>query len=165
MIQAGYTYAPTWNEEAVIEPRTERIVKKVVKKKANKRKKLLGKLGIGLFLYALLVVFLCIKSASLGYQIVELEKDISVLHTANDRIEYKIAQMTALPRIEAVAQNELHMYKPDNSIKVAVSNSSYSSTQDSSKVAIVDENLTPKENEGGSLEKLYLSLMQLADNN
>jgi hypothetical protein len=35
MIQAGYTYEPAWNEEIVIEPRKQRIVKKVVKKKAN----------------------------------------------------------------------------------------------------------------------------------
>jgi hypothetical protein len=68
MIQAGYTYEPAWNEEIVIEPRKQRIVKKVVKKKANKRKKLLGKLGIGLFLYGIFLVGLCIQSASLGYQ-------------------------------------------------------------------------------------------------
>jgi cell division protein FtsB len=115
MIQAGYTYEPAWNEEIVIEPRKQRIVKKVVKKKANKRKKLLGKLGIGLFLYGIFLVGLCIQSASLGYQIIQLEKDISGLQTENDRIEYRIAQLTALPRIETVAQTELNMYKPDNS--------------------------------------------------
>ncbi|NLO20536.1 MAG: hypothetical protein GX119_00845 [Syntrophomonadaceae bacterium] len=165
MIQAGYNYVPTWDNEDVMEPRTERIVKKVVRKKANKRRKLLGRLGMGMFLYGLLLVFLCIKSASLGYQIVQLEKDISGLQTANDRIEYRIAQMTALPQIEAVAQNELNMYKPDKSIKIVVSNSAYSSSQGSSHVATVDESLTPQDNEGSSLEKLYLSLMQLADNN
>ena len=165
MIQAGYNYVPTWDNEDVMEPRTERIVKKVVTKKPNKRRKLLGRLGMGMFLYGLLLVFLCIKSASLGYQIVQLEKDISGLQTANDRIEYRIAQMTALPQIEAVAQNELNMYKPDKSIKIVVSNSAYSSSQGSSHVATVDESLTPQDNEGSSLEKLYLSLMQLADNN
>ncbi len=165
MIQAGYKYEPAWNEEIVIEPRKQRIVKKVVKKKANKRKKLLGKLGIGLFLYGIFLVGLCIQSASLGYQIIQLEKEISGLQTENDRIEYRIAQLTALPRIEAVAQTELNMYKPDNSIKMAVSGLSNSSSQDSSQVATVDESLIPEDNAGGSLEKLYLSLMQLADNN
>lgn len=137
----------------------------MVKKKANKRKKLLGKLGIGLFLYGIFLVGLCIQSASLGYQIIQLEKDISGLQTENDRIEYRIAQLTALPRIETVAQTELNMYKPDNSIKMAVSGQSNSSSQDSSQVATVDESLVLEDNEGGSLEKLYLSLMQLADNN
>ena len=164
MIQRLY-YEPAWNEEIVIEPRKQRIVKKVVKKKANKRKKLLGKLGIGLFLYGIFLVGLCIQSASLGYQIIQLEKDISGLQTENDRIEYRIAQLTALPRIETVAQTELNMYKPDNSIKMAVSGQSNSSSQDSSQVATVDESLVLEDNEGGSLEKLYLSLMQLADNN
>ncbi len=165
MIQAGYKYLPAWEEEAVIEPRAKRIVKKVTKKKANKRRKLLGKLSIGLFVYGLLLVFLSIKSASLGYQILQIEKDIGGLQAANDRIEYQIAQMNSLPRIEAVAQNELNMYKPESTIEVAVFDRSYSSSQNSNQVATVDESLTPTHNEGGSLEKLYLSLMQLADNN
>ena len=55
------------------------------------------------------------------------------------------------------SQTELNMYKPDNSIKMAVSGQSNSSSQDSSQVATVDESLVLEDNEGGSLEKLYLS--------
>ncbi len=166
MVQVGYNYAPRWEEEpAVVSSRPERIVKKVTRKKVNSSKKLLGKLGIALFLYGLFLVFLCIKSATLGYQIVELEKDISALQTANYRVEYQIAQMTSLQRVEEVALNELNMFKPDSNINVAVLNTHSSSSQDSLNTASNSEEMSSADINGSSLEKLYASLMQLADNN
>ncbi len=164
MVQAGYNYAPQWEEEpAVVSP--GRMVKKVTKRKVNTRKKLLGKIGMALFLYGLFLVFLCIKSATLGYQIVQLEQDISDLQTANERIEYQIAQMTSLQRIEAVAQNELNMCKPDSNINVAVLNADNLSLQHNSNTASISEETASADVNGSSLEKLYASLMQLADNN
>ncbi|KUG03556.1 hypothetical protein ASZ90_018989 [hydrocarbon metagenome] len=166
MLQVGYNYAPQWEEEpAPVSSRAGRMVKKVTKKKVNSRKKLLGKIGIALFLYGLLLVFLCIKSATLGYQIVSLEKDISNLQTANHRIEYQIAQKTSLQRVAEVAQNELNMYKPNSNINVAVLNTYDSSSQDSSNTASLSEEISKADVNGSSLEKLYASLMQLADNN
>jgi cell division protein FtsL len=73
------------------------------------------KTGIFLFGYALLLVFLCTKSAALGYQIVALQKDIHNLETDNKRVEYQIASQTSLQRVEAKAVKDLGMYKPDAS--------------------------------------------------
>ncbi len=166
MVQAGYNYAPLWEDEPVAElPRSSRMVKKVSKRKVNGNKKLLGKIGIILFLYGLFLVFLCLKSAILGYQIVQLEKDISYIQTANNRMEYQMAQMTSLDKIEEVAVNELNMYKPENNINVAVSNIHNSSSQDNFNTSSKSEEIASADVNGSSLEKIYASLMQLADNN
>ncbi len=167
MVQAGYKYAPVWEDElAATQPQAGRMVRKTVKKKANSDRKLLGKIGIGVFVYGLLLVFLCIKSATLGYEIVHLENDIKELQNANSRIEYQIAEMTSLARIEKVAQNELNMYKPDRNIKVAVSNNIASSSDGSGDgIASINLQANGADIEGSSLEKLYASLMQLAYNN
>ena len=58
------------------------------------------KLSVIVFAYALLLVYLCIKSATLGYEIVGLENEINKLNTENNRMEYAIAQNSSLNIIE-----------------------------------------------------------------
>lgn len=79
----------------------------------NAKRAFVIKTGIILFAYALLLVYLCIKSATLGYQIVDLQKQINTLETDNKRIEYQIANATSLERVEEYAVKELGMCKPE----------------------------------------------------
>lgn len=165
MVQAGYNYAPQWEEEAAgVSPRPGRMLKKVTKRKINTRKKFLGKIGLALFLYGLFLVFLCIKSATLGYQIVQLEQDISKLQTSNQRIEYQMAQMTSLQRIEEVAHSELNMYEPDSNINRAFLKTDNLSSRNNPNTVSKSEEMASADANRSSLEKLYASLMQLADN-
>jgi cell division protein FtsL len=83
--------------------------------RVNGKRVVVVKAAVLLFAYALVLVYLCIKSATLGYQIVDLEKQIDNLETSNKRIEYQIATETSLQRVEKVAVKELGMYKPDTS--------------------------------------------------
>jgi uncharacterized ion transporter superfamily protein YfcC len=55
-----------------IEEQPEQRIKRVYKK-TNSRKTFLAKSGLALFVYALLVVYLCIKVSTMGYDIVRLE--------------------------------------------------------------------------------------------
>jgi len=163
MVQAGLDYSKNWDIQPVSQPVNR--VKKVKKiyKKTNPKRTLLFKIGLALFIYAVLLVYLCIKSATLGYQLVELENEINKLETANSRIEYEIAEKSSLDRIEKVAVTELGMHKSDSRILVA---------------AMFPEGVqvqvnTDEKKDGNSqmhigekpLEKLYASLVRLAGSN
>ncbi|MDD2585293.1 MAG: hypothetical protein PHT79_00280 [Syntrophomonadaceae bacterium] len=163
MVQAGYDYAKSWEPNSYQQP-----VKKVIKrtsKKSNLGKKRIVSLCASLFIYALVAVYFCIRSASLGYEIVHLENQISQLENANQRIEYQIAQESSLGKIEQIAITELGMCKPEKHISVAAAPTAESN---STSVEISTEN---KENTNDtqvgskSLKKIYASLMFLAERN
>lgn len=93
--------------------RVKRIKKTYTR--VNGKKIFVLKVGALVFCYALLLVFLCIKSATLGYQIVDLQKQVAQLNADNNIIQYQIASETALPRIQELAEKNLGMYQPDSS--------------------------------------------------
>ena len=111
-----------------------------------------------MFAYALVLVYLCIKGSTLGYQIVELEKDIQQLETANHRLEYSIAEKCSLGYVEIAAQ-ELGMEKAEQGITVAV--------LPEIEPVIIDENNSGSSSQVGQnpLNKLYNNLLMLAQNN
>lgn len=113
MLQAERAYARDWNvadlSEAVINDRSVRKTKVQV----NKKRKFLLKGTAILFVYALVLVFMCIKSATLGYQIEQMTKDVQNLETANQRMAYQTAQKSSLDRVEHIAVANLGMYRPD----------------------------------------------------
>ena len=161
MGQAGYSYqtdswAPPLED---IAPQTKRV-KKIVRTRKNRRSMII-KSGVFLFLYALLLVYICIKGAGLGYQIVALEKEIDNLTTANARLEYEIAEATALGNIEKLAFDELGMHKADLKLSRVVD------TPGENKVMqLAESNVQSLSSEKqGALEKVYHALLTLAERN
>jgi len=158
MIQAGLDYARNWDPESFYRPAPQ--VKKVRRtyRKTNPKGKVVVKAAAALFVYALVLVYLCIKGSVLGYQIVALEKEIHELETANRRIEYSVAEKCSLDYIEAAAQ-QLGMEKASQGIAVAV-------LPDVEPVTIEQNNTqTPTQAEKNPLNKLYSNLLMLAHNN
>lgn len=156
MQQVAYSYSNSWQEKVempVVEPR----VRTVVRVKTNQHRKILVKVGMLLFAYAVLLVFLCAKSASLGYEIENLNKDISKLTTANHRLEYQIARYSSLSRIEKIAVAELGMQRADlkHSIAVKVESKPVQVASRQQETASLSER---------PLHKIYTSLSHLAQN-
>ena len=120
MLQAESSCARDWNSSNLPEvvPSVRRVKKTT--KKVNYKRKIYIKSGISIFGYALILVFLCMSSSSLGYKIDKLEKDIQTLETANNRMDYQIAQKTSLDRVAQVAAADLGMYKPDSNKSIAM---------------------------------------------
>lgn len=127
--------------------------------KVNYRRKLYIKGACIVFGYALILVFLCMKSAAMGYQIEKLQLDIQSIETANHRLDYQIAEKSSLARVEQIAVSQLGMYKPQSQsalalevktepVKVAAA---MSSTQENS----LSQRL---------LNRMYSSLSHLAQN-
>jgi cell division protein FtsL len=158
MIQAGLDYSNNWDTESFYRPVPQ--VKKVRRtyRKSNPKGKVFVKAAVALFAYALILVYLCIKGATLGYQIVELEKDIQQMETANQRLEYGIAEKCSLGYVEIAAQ-ELGMEKADQGITVAV--------LPEVEPVIIDESHNGSSSQIGQnpLNKLYNNLLMLAQNN
>ena len=71
------------------------------------------KYGIGIFVYALLLAGLSLYNHVLDYSITALQSDIDRLYTDNQRLEYRIEQLSSLERVEQVAVSELGMLRPE----------------------------------------------------
>ena len=157
MIQAGLDYSNNWDAESFYRP-VPQVKKCGALIEHQIRRKVFVKTAVALFVYALVLVYLCIKGALLGYQIVELENEIKDLETANNRIEYSIAEKCSLSYIE-IAAHELGMTKAEQGITVAV--------VPEFEPIIINENDTPTTNQIGQnpLNKLYNNLLLLAHNN
>lgn len=159
MGQAGYSYqtnswAPPLED---IAPQTQ-TVRKIIRTK-KPRRGMLVKTGVFLFFYAMLLVFLCIQGAGLGYQIVALEKDIDNLNTSNARLEFEIAQATSLENIEKAAVDELGMHKPDLKLSKVVE-----TPKENNAVQLAESNVQSSGAEKqGTLEKVYSALLTLAE--
>ncbi len=160
MIQAGYDYAK-WEDQYVPEPtRQDRSVKRKTATNKNAKRNVMIKLCIIVFAYALLLVYLCIKSATLGYEIVSLENEINQMNTENHRMEYAIAENTSLDLIEQKATSELGMIIPGTEMSYAVAVVS-ESVNPVLKVEMVDNTAA----EDKPLAKLYASIMLLTGKN
>lgn len=158
MLQAQYGYARVLDTDVAYESfnRVKKVRRTV--RKVDTRKSLAIKCSAGVFLVALSIVFLCIKSSTLGYQIVKLENDISKMESAQHQMEYQIAQKSSLQRIETVATKELGMVKPENNSPFTVMVASKEET-----VKLAQQVKTTEEEK--PLKKIYASLTHLAARN
>ncbi len=159
MVQAGYDYSRQWEPRIEEEPRARRVKKTY--KKVNIKRKVLIKLAGFAFIYGLVLVYICIKSATLGYQIVSLEQDLKNYEAANARLQYSIQESCSLDKVEQIAVSELGMSKPEKHVAVALSDP---------KVTIAPDNPDAEINtvsaaEEKPLYKLYTNLLLLAEKN
>jgi cell division protein FtsL len=111
MVQAEAKYYPNLGMPDFHEVQQTRQVKRTYKK-VNQGRKILIVGGSLLLAYALFLVFLCIQSDTLSYQIYSLEKDVSQLQTTQNRINYQIAEAQSLDRVQKIAEQQLGMTKP-----------------------------------------------------
>lgn len=156
MQQVAYNYSNPWQEKvelSVVEPR----VRTVVKTRTNQHRKVLVKCGLLVFAYSVLLVFLCAKSASLGYDIDNLNKDINNLTTSNHRLEYQIASYSSLSRIEKIAVTELGMQRADLNNSIAVK-------AETQPVQVASNHKVTTNLSEKPLHKIYTSLSHLAQN-
>jgi cell division protein FtsL len=162
MIQASHARKIEFDYHNGCIPNKQQSVQiKRVYKKSNPRKTTLIKIGIGVFAYAVLLVYVCATVSTMGYRMVNLQNDIDKLQDANRMLEYKIAEKVALDRVETVAITKLGMCKPDSSRAIAITVSEPETIQ----VAVQN----PTDSHAGntniserSLQKIYNNLMLLA---
>ncbi|NLB89334.1 MAG: hypothetical protein GX790_08970 [Syntrophomonadaceae bacterium] len=166
MVQAGYDYSRHWEEPSINKQPQVRRVKKTYKV-VNLKRKILFKFGILAFVYALILVYLCIKSATLGYQIVALEKELEQYEAANARLQYAIQEACSLERVEQIAMNQLGMYKPEKHLVIAYSDPLFTIQDDDTNTNDNndDNNSVIAESEEKPLYKLYTNLLLLAEKN
>lgn len=162
MVQAGHSYARKWEEEAYIP--VAPVVNYQPQARATYRKpiisrSLISKTVLFLFAYSLLLVYLCIKSSTLGYQIVGLENDIASLETANHSLECSIAQQTSLKRIEMIATRDLGMLRSNTTATVCMNVPS--------PVNVTENNTSSQavQAQNGTLQNIYKNLRRLAIKN
>src|ERR1035437_3966504 len=114
-----YDLPPTGTTGRTVQGAVTRTASRTVYK-VNYNRKLYIKSACIVFGYALLLVFLCMKSATLGYQIEKLDLDVQNIETANQRLDYQIAEKSSLASVEQVATVQLGMYKPDSKSTLAM---------------------------------------------
>lgn len=159
MIQAGYDYSCKLERWHYPELNPEKKLVKKTYTRTDNRKKVLIKSVVLLFIYALVLVYLCITISTLGYQIVHLENDIHQLEKANARLQCEIQETCSLERIEQVAIKDLGMHEADKRIAVAAVDEK-----------IVAEPVKRSNKNTGTqvgekpLQKLYCSLKVMAGN-
>lgn len=129
--------------------------------KVNHGRRIVVKTAALMFMLALLLVFLCIRSAVLNYQILALERENSQLETERLRLEYQISQQQSLDRIALLAATELNMVKPglEKSYVVAWAEAPILMMENDSAGAVAEV----EERQG--LSKLYESIVSLAAGN
>lgn len=158
MLQAESSLARDWKAFDLPDTNTSTVRKKVYK--VNNQRKFFIKAIFLMFSMSLLLVFMCIKGATLGYQIEQLQSDIQNLETSNNRLDYQIAEKSSLARIEQIATTQLGMYKPDSSTAIALAAKAEPVQVASAPAAPADDkNISQK-----LLNKMYSSLSRLAQN-
>ncbi|NLJ71397.1 MAG: hypothetical protein GX333_00110 [Syntrophomonadaceae bacterium] len=165
MAQVQFDYSTLW-DEPVASP-TVKEVKKTYKN-THRRGKFVVKLCICFFIYALILVFLCIKGATLGYQIVALENDIKYYEAQNNRMKYNIQGVSALDKVELIAINELGMYKPEKHLTIAYTAPAVNQVLDNENTdgTVGGESLQENtEIANKPLYKIYANLLLLAEKN
>lgn len=160
MQQAASRYINDWAQEIPVQPELSRQQVTRTTRNVNQHRKVMVKCVLGLFVYAVILVFLCSKSASLGYEIEGLNKEIGNLETKNHRMEYQIAQMSSLSRVEKIAVSQLGMQN-------AEMNNSLAMEVQPEPVKVASQPNTDTNSNSIShkpLYKIYNSLSQLAQN-
>lgn len=159
MQQAVSRCADDWRQDLQVQPELSRQKITRTTRKVNQHRKLMVKCGLGFFVYAVILVFLCSKSAGLGYEIEGLNKEIQSLEIENYRIDYQIAMGSDLSRVEKIASSQLGMQKAEMSNSLAM--------EVKPDRAIVSSNSTNNNSNTISqkpLHKIYNSLSRLAQN-
>ena len=108
MVLAELKQQPGFTEPEVIVPRPAKKKQRTSVKKAN----LMFNLVVFVIAFSVIGVALYVHSALLGYEIVELKNEIAALENENNRIEYTIAELSSLERIQAEAETKLGMFRP-----------------------------------------------------
>ncbi len=159
MQQAASRHSSDWRQE--IQEQPELSLRQVTRttRKVNQHRKIMIRCGFGLFAYAVLLVFLCSKSAGLGYDIESLNKEITALETANHRLEYQIAQESSLSRVEQLASSQLGMQKAEMTNSLAMEFKPEPEKVASRPVSSESNSISQK-----PLIKIYNSLSHLAQN-
>lgn len=161
MLQAQSSAARDWNYHQIPSPETKIVIRRRMVSKTNSPRKMYIKCALVVFGYALLLVFLCIKSATLGYEIERLEREVAGITTSNQRLEFQIAEKSSLAHIEQVAVTQLGMYKPDYNTSIAMAAAV-------EPVSVASNTYTDADKTSISqrlLDNLYSSLSRLAANN
>ncbi|QGT99129.1 hypothetical protein SYNTR_0536 [Candidatus Syntrophocurvum alkaliphilum] len=160
MLQAGYDYSrlPNYDDETKKRNKVKKI--KRTYKVVNPERKFIIKIGCLAFLYALLLVFLCIKSSTLGYQVVELENEVHRIETANNRMSFAISEKSSLERIEKIAMQDMGMVRAGFSSEMAIPK-----TQHTINVAEIDSEVKVTADKEKPLDRIINSLSFLAQNN
>lgn len=164
MVQAGYDYS-NWENQYIPKPEPTRQIRRIEKKQnknKNAKKNVMIKVSVIIFAYAFLLVYLCIKSATLGYEIVSLENEIGKMETANHHMEFVIAQKTSLDIIEKRAIEELGMFSPGTEMSFAMATVTNEGIDNA---ALSTESTNNTIAEEKPLEKLYASLVLLTEKN
>jgi len=160
MLQAESSLAREWKAPAIPDRPVQSNITRSNVYKINNKRKFYFKTAVILFGYALLLVFLCIKSATLGYQIENLQNEISDLETANNRIEYQIAEKSALSRVEQIAATQLGMVRPNEKSVLAMEVVSEPIQVASASSGLPDQNVSQK-----IWNNMFTSLARLAQSN
>lgn len=162
MVQAGHSYARTWEEEIYRPTSGETNYQTRVRrtyKRVNVAKSFILKTCLFVFAYALLMVYLCAKSSVLGYDIVDLQNKISAFDKSNHRMEYQIAQLTSLNRIERIATKDLGMHRSINSSVICME------APKTNDAVIKASAVKPAQAKNRTLKNIYKNLRLLANNN
>lgn len=163
MIQASHARKVEFDYNYGCLPNEQQSVRiKRVYKKSNPRKTTLIKVGIGVFAYAVLLVYVCATVSTMGYHMVNLQNDIDKLQDSNHMLEFKIAEQVSLDRVEVVATTKLGMCKPDSSRSIAVKASNSETIQVADQNPVDSHTSNTKIGER-SLQKIYNNLMLLAE--
>lgn len=163
MLQAGQSLARVLDTPGAMQTdaapnRQTRKIRRIYRKIDGKKTYLI-KVGAFFFIWALLIVFLCINISTMGYRIVGLEKDIERLEASNQRIEYEIAQKSSLARIELLAKEDLGMIKAEEDLSFAL----LIPSEGRGETAVEPEAVHFAENDQEkTLKKIYDNLVRLA---
>ncbi|MGE5417198.1 MAG: hypothetical protein ACM3UZ_10740 [Acidobacteriota bacterium] len=125
---------------------------------ASKKSKLIAKLAIFGFAFAVIAVFLYVQGALMGYKTVELKDDISKLDTKNKFMEYQIAQLSSLGRVQQVAETKLGMCKPETSNMVAM-------LGEPKPIPVIRTTGSSEEKSASALKKAYHKLIGVLSDN
>lgn len=145
MVQAEAKSYPNLEMPDFHEVQQTRRVKRTTKK-VNQGRKILLIGGWLLLAYAFLLVFLCIQSDTLSYQIDSLQKDVAQLETTQGRIEYQISEAKSLDRVQKIAEQQLGMTKPaiNSSVAIKADNQPVVVANKAAKNTTVSQNLLKK---------------------
>lgn len=106
-------------------PEEQHIEKQQPRRQLSRRAIRRGKIVLtgcilSLFIVGVAVAYYFAQVAAVGYQLSQLQSELTKLQTEQDYLESQANQLLSLQRIEAIATTELGMVKPDPSDVVLV---------------------------------------------
>lgn len=123
------------------------------------KSKLLGNIALFIFAFSVVATFVYVQSSLLGYKLVSLKQDVNKLEISNKRLEYSIAQLSSLDRVENVAHTKLKMVKPEAGNMIAVVGQPHNQVALSGNQGVKDPS-----QKVSLLRTFYLHLSQMVDN-